>query len=136
MRQATRDRNRQWYARLPFWRRAERAICQQLRENGVECTLVSTKGLPWDVETKNGLRIECKAANQITIKKGSRRQPTFVVAIVRPYGKRHRLKEEAIDFYVVRLLADWKTYLMESTMRYLKPSRDQAVQEKVNDIFA
>jgi site-specific recombinase XerD len=25
---------------------------------------------------------------------------------------------------------------MESTMRYLKPSRNQAVQEKVNDIFA
>src|SRR3954466_1605099 len=64
-----RKRDREWYAKLPFWRRAERAICQQLRTRDVECTLVSMELKPWDIETKAGLHIECKASNLLKIRK-------------------------------------------------------------------
>jgi len=38
---------------------------------------------------------------------------------------------------VLRTVQQWLGHSdMESTMRYLKPSRNQAVRDKVNDIFA
>jgi len=108
----TASKKAKWFRSLPFWRRAERTIAQQLRIKGVQCTLMSTENKPWDIETASGLHIECKAANLIQVKKRTKRQPTFVVSIARPHRKTHRLKEDGVDFYVVRLLGDWKTYLV------------------------
>src|SRR5437868_9670011 len=54
--------NKRWFKALPFWKRAERTIAQQLRLHDVPCTLISGQNLPWDITTATGLKIECKAA--------------------------------------------------------------------------
>lgn len=93
---------------FPFWKQAERAIAQQLRLKGVPCELIGSQHLDWDITTKRGLHIECKAARLLRQrrKKHLIRTPFWVVGIARPKGKTHQLREESVDFYVIRLVGD------------------------------
>lgn len=109
----TKTNNRKWFAALPFWRRAERTVAQQLRLKGVSCKLVARENLGHDIVTKSGLKIEVKAARLLKNRKKGHlvRCPFFVAGIARPRGRTHQLNE-ACDFYVIRLLGDLKTYLV------------------------
>jgi len=106
-------KNRRWFAALPFWRRAERTVAQQLRLKKVPCRLVARENLGHDILTKSGLKIEVKAARLLKNRKKGHlvRCPFFVAGIARPRGRTHQLNE-ACDFYVIRLLGDLKTYLV------------------------
>jgi hypothetical protein len=99
---------RQWFKSLPFWKRAERTIAQQLRIKGVPCTLIGSQNKPWDIVTKSGLHIECKAARLLRQRrKGHLTRASFwVVGIARPHARSHRLSETGVDFYVIRLEGD------------------------------
>ena len=99
---AEKDKGR--FKALPFWKRAERVIAQQLRLKGVPCKLIAGQNLGWDIVSRNGLKIECKAARLLRQrrKRNLVRAPFWVVGIARS----HRLREDGVDFYVVRLLGD------------------------------
>ncbi len=116
-------KNRRWFKALPFWRRAERTVAQQLRLHGVPCRLVARENRGWDVETtKARLRIEVKAARLLRHRKKNHltRSPFWAVSIAR----QHRLREDC-DFYVIRLLGDdlKKIYLI-----LLAPLRTKMLQ--------
>jgi hypothetical protein len=104
---------RRWFAGLPFWRRAERTVAQQLRLKGIPCKLIARENLGHDIVTKSDLRIEVKAATLLRNRKKGHltRCPFFVAGIARPRGRTHQLNESC-DFYVIRLLGDLKTYLV------------------------
>ena len=93
---------------MSFWKRAERTIAQQLRLKGVSCTLIGAQNKPWDILTKSGLHIECKAARLLRQRrKGHLTRASFwVVGIARPHAGKNRLREAGVNFYVIRLLGD------------------------------
>ena len=92
------------FAAMPFWKRAERTIAQQLRLKGVDCELIGAQNKGWDIVTAKGLQVECKAARLLRHRKKIHlvRAPFWVVGIAR----QHRLREDGVDFYVIRLLGD------------------------------
>ena len=108
------------FAEMPFWKRAERVIAQQLRIKGVECALIGAQNKGWDVVTGKGLHIECKAARLLRHRRKGHlvRAPFWVVGIAR----QHRLNEKGVDFYVIRLLGDdlRKIYLVLSAPLHAK----------------
>jgi len=101
-------KNREWFKALPFWRRAERTVAQQLRLKGVPCKLVARENRGWDIETSAGLRIEVKAGRLMRQKKKGHliRSSFWAVSIARPHGREHRLREDGVSFYVIRLLGN------------------------------
>ena len=107
---ATKKYQREWWKRQPFWRRAERLAAQTLRDMGVSCTLISREKKSWDIVTKSGQTIECKAARVLRgrVKHDKRwrtvRCPFWAIGIARPKGRRHVLREQGVDFYAIRVL--------------------------------
>jgi hypothetical protein len=91
---------------FPFWKQAERTIAAQLRLKGVPCKLIGSQHLDWDIETKSGLHVECKAARLLRGRRKTHliRSPFWVVGIARPKGRTHQLREKSVDFYIIRLL--------------------------------
>jgi hypothetical protein len=91
---------------FPFWKQAERTIAAQLRLKGVPCSLMAEEHKDWDIETKSGLHVECKAARLLRGRRKTHltRSPFWVVGIARPKGRTHQLREESVDFYVIRLV--------------------------------
>ena len=107
-RQAKLARERARFKAMPFWKKSERVIAQQLRLKGIPCILIGSQHKPCDITTISGLHIECKAARLLRGRRKTHliRSPFWVVGIARPKGKTHQLREASVDFYVIRLVGD------------------------------
>ncbi len=100
------DRMRDHFRKMTLARKAERLVAKQLRTFRIECHVVACQNLGWDI-VAGSLHIEVKAAKllrgktQLSRGKRKRLSPRWIISFAR--GRRHRLQENGVDFYVCYL---------------------------------